>query len=83
MTSFLVQYNRVEMMLNDPQKKEIEMQRLQDLMREKLLQRSFISKDHQNIWLHFTVDDRSTLEDILKTLPSCSQMSPEVYLLDE
>lgn len=83
MKKYLVHYNRVESLFQQPKVKQQEMIRLQDLMHEKVLLRSFISKDHKDMWLYFHVDDKFTLMEILKTLPSCSQLQPEVSELEE
>lgn len=83
MKKYLVHYDRVESLFKDPEKKQLEMERFQDLMHENVLLRSYISKDHKDIWLYFQVEDQFTLSEILKTLPSCSHLKPDFHELDE
>ena len=83
MKKYLVHYDRVEALFQQPEIKEKEMMRLRDLMHENVLLRSFISKDHKDMWLYFQVDDAFTLREILKTLPACSQLQPNVNELEE
>lgn len=58
-----------------------EQQRIQDLLREDIIQYIYMSENLEKIWLHIKAESEETAGEIIRTLPYCSTMDYEIIRL--
>lgn len=68
MKAFLVHVSGVKEVIHSEESKNELYQRLNELLRENILQRSFLSEDQNEMWLHILADDLEILEMIVKSI---------------
>lgn len=58
-----------------------EQQRIQDLLREDIIQYVYMSEDMERIWLHIKAESEEIADEIIGTLPYCRTMEYEIIRL--
>jgi uncharacterized protein (DUF1015 family) len=83
MKAFLVHYSETQNIFLSKDSKDSLNQRLNELLRENLLQRSFLSEDQNDMWLHIIADDLEIVEMIVKSINSFSGLNKRIVTLQE
>jgi len=75
MKQYMVHFRRSALAKIDPEIVKAEQQRMAALMQEKVILQVYMSKQMDNLWMIFRVNDTQMLVEIIKTLP----MSRDLY----
>lgn len=78
MNNYLVHFRRNAFLQTPAEIIQQEQQRMADLMRENILQNVFMSKNMDNLWMVFQIENEEELREIIKTLPMCRDLYFEI-----
>lgn len=76
---FFVHFKRNEIMTFTADILMKEQQRISELMREHVVTNVKMSRTMDNIWMEFSLLQKDELNDIIKTLPMCSNLYYEYW----
>jgi hypothetical protein len=83
MKAFLVHYSGVQQVFLSEDGKTNLNQRLNELLRENILQRSFLSDDQNEIWLYLYAEDQELVDMIVESINPLSGISKRIITLQE